>query len=805
MRDLRYVLRGLRRAPTFTAAASLTLAIGIAVNTIVFTLINSLALRPMPVEDAGRVVRIYPVDAAGRRHNLFSYPDYVDVSGADHGLEGIAGYIPVAVTALEGETPRDALAYAVSSSYFRLLGIRPSLGRSFSIEEETDPGARVALVSHALWTRRGGTPAILGRTVTLNGQAFSIVGVGPARFMGTEPLAPDFWVPLSMLPVVEPSENTLQDRSAGRLLVVGRLAPGMPDERAARSVSVVVSRLSRLGAGSERPVAATVAPGTFFTAGPEVRPVIRLALGIVGLVLVIACANIANLVLTRAAGRRKETTIRIALGASRAQLARHLFAESLVISLLGGIAALLLSSWVLRLLYPIGLSLLPFRWATVILDLTPDIRVFGYTLALALGGGLIFGLAPMLQTSMPGVAAGLRDQTTLLGRQVRSSRIRHALVVLQVAVCLMLLAGAALAARALQRTELLDPGFSADGVIHSSAALERHGYTKASAAEFYRRLTERAAAFPGVTDVALTTHVPLTGAVKRTVAGVEGLEGSPETGCTYTAVSPGYFRTLGIPIMEGRDFTPAEAAGGSPAAIISEALARRFWPGTSAIGKRVTTPRSRVPLTIVGVARDATDVALWREKEIALYVPASPSSAVNLHILARTTGDTDALSAALRREAAAYDRNLRFDVAPLADVLRLWILPSKVAALSASILGVIALVMAAIGIYGVIAYAVSQRTREIGVRIALGAGRNDVRRLVLADGARLVGGGVALGLAGAAVMTRFVAAFLPGARALDPVAYGAAAVALALVALLACYLPARTAAAVDPLAALRNE
>lgn len=340
--------------------------------------------------------------------------------------------------------------------------------------------------------------------------------------------------------------------------------------------------------------------------------------------------------------------------------------------------------------------------------------------------------------------------------------------------------------------------------MHTSADLERHRYSAESAAELYRRLTARAARVPGVQDVSFTSHVPLTGGVVRTNVTVEGQGPSSRMVCTYTAVSPGYFRTLEIAFASGRDFTSADAAG-APVAIVSEALARRFWPESHALGKRVMIDQRPTPLTVVGIVRDAADASLFREKGISLYVPASTSAALNLQLLVKTTGDIDALASALRLEAASYDRNIRFEVAPLADVLRLWILPSRVAAIAATVLGVIALAMASIGVDGVIAYAVSQRTRELGVRVALGARRADLRRLVLADGVRLVATGVALGLGGAAAMTRMVSSILPGARALDPLPFAAAVIVLAAVAMVACYLPARAASAVDPLSVLRTE
>ncbi len=810
--DLTHAVRALLRAPSFAVTAILTLALAIAVNTIVFTLLNSLALRPMPVRDAASVVRIFPIDADGRRQNLFSYSDYRTLSTSSPwspgspGLAGLAAYIPVAVTAAERDGVREVLAYAVSASYFPLLGIQPSFGRSFTAAEEHDRDARVVVISHALWIRDfGGAGDVIGRQTTINGHRFDVIGVGPETFMGTEPLDPDFWVPLSAQQLVSPGPDRLRDPDADWLLVVGRLAPGVRPRAMQDALSMVASRAVVAGSAAHRPRAVAVVPATFFHAGPELRPVIGLVLAIVGLVLIIACANIANLVLTRAAVRQRELAIRVALGAGAWRMARHLLAESLILAAAGGVAGLLLSAWTLRALYPIGISLLPFRWARVVLDVTPDVRVFAYTLVLSALAGLAFGLAPLVHSSTRAVAAGLRDQASLFGLSLRGPRIRRALVVVQITVCVMLLAAAALATRSLQRTRTLDVGFVPTGVVHTSADLPRHGYGEASAAELHRQLIVRVRAIPEVRDVALTTHVPLTGGIRRVALTPEGHDTAKPVICTFTSITPGYFRTLGISFVAGRDFSEEETAGAAPVAIISAALARRFWPGGEALGRRVTVTDAAVPVTIVGVVRDAADASIWREKGISLYVPASAAATPNLRLLVRTDGDARALAALLRAEARRIDPRLRFDAEPLDEVLALWMLPSRVAAIAGSVLGAIALATAAVGIYGVMAYGIAQRRREIAVRVALGATRQDVRTLLLNDGGRLIATGLIAGVLGAMIMMRAIATVLPGAVAADPIALAAALVVLTIAAVWACYLPARSASEWDPLPALRSE
>jgi predicted permease len=814
--DIRQAIRALRAAPAFTLIAVGTLMLGIAVNTIAFTLLNSLALRPMPVRDASRVVRIFPVDENGRRHNLVSYPDYQAYRDQLQSFDALVAYIPSEITLsveAPGVEPQFGLGYAVSANHFPALGFEPSIGRSFTPDEEHSPAAgRVAVISVSIWQRRYASAAdVVGKTIVVNGRPFAIVGVGPRRFVGTEPLSPDVWVPLSAQAVLEGSDG-LNDRHHAWLLMLGRLKRGVARPSAEQEVSVVAAQLAAAYPKPERPTRAAIAPGVFFPLDPGIKPVIALVMATIALVLVIACANIANLSLARAVAGRRQVAVRLALGAGRWRIVRYQIVESVVVGLLGGAAALLLSAWVLRLLYPIGMSLLPETWGSVVLDLTPDVRVFGYTLLLSLAAGVIFGLAPAVQASSPQLSAALRDDGTFLGAAHGRSIARDALVVVQIAVCLMLLAAAALMARSLQRTQSLDLGFRTAGVVYTHADLRRYGYSQAAAASFHRRLAERARVLPGVTEVAWTTHVPLTGGVVRVPLRPDGH--ASDTVTKYTAVSSSYFATLGIPIVEGRVFTEEEAAAGAPVALISHALARRFWSDdrdpsgrrVSALGKRISTPRAPYPLTVIGVVKDAVDVAIWREKELSVYVPAEDTrSSLDVQLLVHTHGDRDMVAAELRQAARAFDRNIQIEARPMDDVLRFWRVPAQVAAIAGAVLGGLALVLSAIGIYGMIAYTVRQRTREIGIRLALGARSHDVLALVIGSGVRLIVIGIVAGLAGALLATRFLRVLLAVVDPLDPVAFAAATAFLTVIALAASYLPARRAASVDPMMALRSE
>ncbi len=462
----------------FATSAVVTLAIGIAVNTIVFTLLNSVALRPMPVPNPDRLVRMYPIDARGHRENLFSYPDYLDYKAASL-FDDVTAYIPSSVTARVGASEaEDLIAYIVAPNYFTLLGIEPSQGRMFVPADEQGADPAIAVISHSFWRRRfASDPAIIGSSLVINNRRFTIVGVGPSRFSGTEPLSPDVWVTVAVQRTVLPPDDLLTDRSSSWLLVIGRLKPTVSKSTAATALSGTAARLAEAYPGRNRPSAVAIAAGSFFTLDAGIWPVIILVLSTVALVLAIACANVGNLVLARTTGRQREIAVRLAIGASRWRIVRHLMAESVLISLAGGALGLLMATWALDVLYPLGLSFVPAELGSVVLDLSPDLRVFAYTFCLASAAGLLLGLAPALQSSSPRLASSLHDDGAMIGIGLRPARLRSALVVLQVSVCLVLLVGAGLLARGLQRAQSLDVGFRTAGVIFTEYDLRRHGYT----------------------------------------------------------------------------------------------------------------------------------------------------------------------------------------------------------------------------------------------------------------------------------------------------------------------------------------
>jgi predicted permease len=807
--DVRYALRTLAKQPSFACAAVATLALGIAVNTLVFSLVNSLVLRPMPVRDASRVVRVYPADEHGRTSNLFSYADYQDYRAASRSFETLAAYIPADLTAgrssldMTPAIPRAVLGYVVSASYFDLTGLRASHGRMLQPADETS-GDRVVVISDRLWQSRfNADHRAVGATLSLNGTPFTIVGVAESRFAGTEPLVADAWIPAAALPIAVPDAAPLDRRAASAFLVLGRMAPGVTRARAADELTVVAHRLAASYPGVGRPAGVTVARGAFFYVDPGLKPVIAGVMAVIALVLLIACANVANLMLARTAARRREIAVRLAIGAGRARLVRQLFIESLMLSLAAGAAGLLLAQWTLRVLYEIGLGLAPFPW-TMALDLAPDGRVFGYTLALATAGGALLALLPALQASSPHIVRALHGQGLARDGRMRDSSIRHALVVVQIAASVVLLVGAGLLLRGLWSAEALDLGFTAQGAVHAEYDLRAAGYDLPRAAAFNAAIGDAAGRMPGVTAVALTSHVPLHGGVRRAKVRFDS-GGGHEAAVSVATVSPDYFTVLRIAFVAGRNFSADDLRGSSSAVVISDGLARRFWPDGTALNKTLTAAGWRGPRTVVGVVRDASSAAIWRDKEMAVYLPAQPADAADLQLIFRTTGDDAGAARELAARAAQLDPDLRVQVSPVTELLRLWMLPSRVAAAGAGSLATLAVLLASIGLYGVLTFSVGQRSRELGIRMALGADPRAVVALILRDAWRLVWRGLAIGGVCALLAAPLLGRMLFGVRAIDPVTIAAVACLLATVAFGASYAPARRAARLDPVMVLRVE
>jgi predicted permease len=810
LHDVRYAIRTFARRPSFAVAAIVTLALGIAVNTIAFSVVNSLLLRPMPVPYSGRVVRVYPVDARGHRGNVFSYPDYLEYRAAASPFDALAGYSPAEMTAGSSTldrgaaAPRVALAYVVSASYFEITGVRPALGRVLQPADERD-GGRIVVLGHGFWqTRLGADPAAVGSSITLNGTPFTIVGVAQPEFAGTEPLVADCWIPLSQLPIVTADPRAANDRGAGTLLVIGRLKPDTTRSAAARALTLEAGRLALAYPGRERPASVQIASGTFFTIDPGLKPIIAGVMTLVGLVLLIACANAANLALARAASRQREIALRLAIGAGRARIVRQLLVEAVLVGVASAAAALLAAVWSLRALYRVSISVAALPWA-IALNLEPDVRVFACTAIAGLVSGAVLGLLPALQASSPRLVDALHDGAVLGGR-VRGSRLRHALVVAQVAASFVLLLGAGLLLRGLRSAETLDVGFKTAGVIYTEYDARSARLAAPRAAQLTAALVESARAIPGVTHVALTSHVPLHGGVRWSAVRLVGATGAlAEQHAIVSSVSPEYFATLGIPFVSGRSFDAPDVRG-LPAAIISEGLARRFWPGQMPIGKAVSLPGQAVPRTIVGVVRDAANAAIWREKELAIYLPVEAATDPrDLQVLVRTTGDQALVGRVLAGRAAALAPELRFAPAPLDDLLRLWTLPSKVAAAGVGILAALAFTLACIGLYGVLTFAVTARTREMGIRMALGADAGALVRLILGDAWTLVGAGLAIGTIAGLAAAPLLGNLLFGIRPYDPLTLAIVAAILIAVTLGTAYVPARRAARLEPLVVLRTE
>ena len=805
--DLRYALRTLARRRGYAFAAIATLALGIAVNTIAFTLIDGLLLRPMPVPDAGRVVRVYPVDANGRRGNLFSYPDYEDYRRAGGAFEALAAYSPAELTVGRSSLdrgvvePRAVLGYVASANYFDLTGVRAAAGRVLQPHDDS-PGARVVVVGHAFWrSRLGADPAAIGSTLTLNGAPFTVVGVATPGFAGTEPLVADCWIALPDLTIT--GANTPFDRGTPELLVAGRLKRGVSGPAAQRGLTLEAQRLALAYPGRSRPASVQVAAGTFFTIDPGLRPIIAGVMSVVGLVLFIACANATNLALARAASRRKEIALRLALGATRYRIVRQLLVEALLIGIAAGATALLASQWALRVLYRIGVSLAALPWA-IELNLQPDIRIYAWTCGIALLSGIALGLLPALQASSPRLVGAIHGQA-LLGGRMRVAIVRHALVVAQVAASLVLLFGAGLLLRGLRSAEALDLGFKTAGVIYAEYDPRAARLSAARADSLNAALLETARLLPGTAAAALTSHVPLHGGVRWASVHLVGTSVAPgDPHAIVSSVTPDYFAVLQVPLVGGRNFSASD--GATPAVVISEGLARRFWPGESAIGKVVRVADSAVPRTVIGVVRDAANAAIWREKELAVYLPVDATTDPrDLRLIVRTNGDVDAGRRALMARAASIADDLRFAPVALDELLRLWTLPSKVAAAGMGVLAAMALTLACVGLYGVLTFAVGERSRELGIRMALGADGIAVVRLILGDALRLVLIGLAIGTACALPVAPLLDRLLFAVSPFDPVALGAAAAFLTGVSLASAYRPARRAARLDPLVVLRVE
>ncbi|HEV3471346.1 MAG TPA: ABC transporter permease [Pyrinomonadaceae bacterium] len=801
--DLRYGVRTLLKNPGFTAVAVVALALGIGANTAIFSVVNAVLLRPLPYRDPDRLVMVWEDNTkGGYPRNTPAAANFLDWREQSRVFEGMAAIANQSFALTGAGEPERIDGRRVSASLFPLLGVEPLLGRVF-LPEEDQPGAgRAVILSHGLWQRRfGSDPNITGKALTLNGESHTVVGVMPAhfRFPARED---ELWVPIAF------TNEQAANRGTHYLQVVARLRPGVTVEQAQAEMSAIAARLQEQYPSQNTGVGAAVVPLHEQLVG-DIRPALLILLGAVGFVLLVACANVANLLLARAAARHKEIAVRVALGASRMRLIRQFLTESLLLAAVGGLAGLLLSLWgvnLLRAFIPESISQVG--------AVSIDAKVLGFTLLVSLLTGLIFGLAPATQASNFNLNETLKEGGRDSSAGSRGNRIRAVLVVAEVAVSLVLLIGAGLLINSFLRLRSVDPGFRADNLLTMRIVLPELKYPdQARRAAFYAEALRRIEALPGVESAAVTNWIPL---VRQGDSNSFTVEGQPDPGpgrspsVATRVVSPRYFDTMGIQLLRGRQFGEQDRADSPPVVIVSEAMARRSWPGADPVGKRMKMGgyNSDAPwMEVVGVVKDVRQFELTAEPRPQIYLHyEQPAFFRPSNLVVRTGADPLGLAATVRKTVWEIDKDQPVsNISTMEDVLSESISRQRFSMLLLGIFAGVALVLAAVGIYGVMSYSVAQRTHEIGIRMALGAQAADVLKLTVGQGLRLVLVGVAIGLAAAFALTRLMESLLYGVSATDPATLVTISLVLITVALLASYVPARRATKVDPLTALRYE
>jgi predicted permease len=808
LHDLRYGTRQLLKHRAFTILAIISLALGIGANTAIFSLVNTVLLRPLPVKEPSRLIEVYGALHNGADFTIQSYLNYKDYRDRNDVFSGLFVYRMVVSSLSHNGSNERAWGFLASGNYFDVLGVKPILGRGFLPEEDQTPGSHpVAVLSYACWQHRfAGDPSIVGRTILLNNHTFTIIGVAPKGFIGTEvAYAPEFWTPMMMAKEIEPGSTWLDRRDSDNLFMIGRIKPGVTRAQTKAALDAITLQLGKEYPAENEGRGITLSPPGLFI--PSIRDASITFAGvlmvIVGLVLLLACVNLANLQLARATGRRKEIAIRLAVGASRVRLVRQLLTEGVLLSLAGGVLGLLLAAWINNL---VGAIKLPMDVALVF-DLKLDWRVMLFALGLSILTGVAFSLLPALQSCNPALVPSLKDDATMSG--FRRSRLRNALVITQVSLSLVLLVCAGLIVRSLKAAQQMRPGFDPENAVALSFDVGLQGYEETKGRAFHRQVLERARSLPGVRSAALTSNVPLS--LNYNYSSIY-LEGQSETSTSKLpvaipiSVSPGFFETMRIP-FRGRDFAENEDQKESRVVLVNETFARKFFPKQDPIGKRINFSGPKDPLwEIIGVCGDGKYNSLGEAPMPAVFRPQFRDYDTLCTLVVRTNGDPRAIIPALRSEIQKMDATLPiYDVKTLTEHMDIPLFPARMAANVLGSFGVLALVLAAIGIYGVMSYVVAGRTREIGLRMALGAQFRHVRQLILRQGMMLATIGLVLGLGIVFVLARFLKSMLYGISPSDPLTFTTITILLAGVALLACLIPAQRATRVDPMVALRDE
>jgi predicted permease len=804
--DLRFAGRLLQKSPGFSVTAIVTIALAVGVNAAIFTVLNAAALQSLPVPEGHRLATLaISFDGAGRRGvhgsaSMLSFTEYEAVRDQSRAFDGVLAFSPFNPATLGGDEPRSVLATLASCNYFEVLRIRMQAGRALEARDCAPGAPAAAVLSHRLWRSAfAADPSIVGSLVMLNRSPFVVVGVAEAGFIGTQLVPEDVYVPVTLQTTIARDGEWLSNTNMSWLIVMGRMKPGASLASVRTDLSVVAARLTP-----------TLPPGrtAHLTAGrstlstlPEVRTIVlaigSVILAAVALVLLMACANIANLLLARASARRREIAVRMALGAGRGRLVRQLLTESLLLAAIGGAAGFIAASWTSRTVVRFLLDHLPPGTWPMVFDPQPDWRVALYAVALTTLTGLAFGLVPALQSTRRDLGVDFRDVTATDRRGSR--KLQNTLVTLQVAVCLILLLSAGLLARGLYRAQTIDPGISMKDVTVVTYDLPNAGYQAPAAAALQRQILDRLAAIPGVRSVAQSSAMPLSDQHSETRFGFPGSELTMYF--EFSSVTPTYFDVLRIPIVHGRNFTAAEVAS-ERALIVTESTARRLWPGADPLGQSLILDTIERP--VVGVVRDAQVSRLGRTDQSYLFLPAGPGSQTRVQTLVAGMGAAPS-AGPIRAAITGLDPQLAVQVTRLEDNLEQWRAPSKLVAALSATLAILALILACTGVFGTVAYTVSRRVREIGIRVALGAAHRDVLRLIVRQGMRPVVIGMVIGLAGGAGVSTVLATMLFGLSPHDPFSFVILPAVLFSIALLACYVPARRALRVAPTTALRTE
>lgn len=815
-KDLRYALRMLRKSPGFTTVAMLTLALGIGANTAVFTVVDSLILNPLPLEKISTLAAINTAQAKKTAQSgdlqAISYLNLKDIHDRAHAFRSLAGHsYPMAVTMTDKDQLHRVFAEIVTANYFETLGLHPFLGRFFLPSEDTTPGAApVAVLGYTAWQSRfAGDPGILGRTIHLNETPFTIIGVGPKGFKGVYAVfGPDLWVSSMMAQQVLPAEqrNALSDRALPLFTGIGRLEPGVTLAQAQAEMKIVAAALEKEDPNANEGKVLTVTPLIEAAYGPERQPVVLggfLLMTIVGFVLIIACSNVANLLLARASVRRQEIAVRMALGAGRRRLIRQLLTESVLLGLFSGILGFAFGYGGCRVLE----SLRPAEYAQNLADLRLNTPVFVFAFAAAILTGLIFGIVPALRSSRVSVSEVLKEETRSSGRSRSRVTLANALLAGQVAVSLVLLVVASLFLRSIEREYVIDPGFQTKHLALFMLYPGQAGYDRARTEQFYKRVLDDIGRMPGIESVSWASNLPLWER-KETGIVIEGQEARKKSEAIFAVVDIvdlSYFSTMGIPLVEGRDFSENDRDISTPVAIINDTMAAKYWPKQDPLGKRFQLPQGKAFLQVIGVAKTTNYQTLGEPPQACVYIPLRQNYADSMILYLRSERDPSTVLSAVQEEIHSLDPGLPVeDIRTGTKVIDQALWWSKIGVGLLGVFGFLALGLASVGLYGIMAYSVNQRRREIGVRMALGADQGSVSLLVLRQGMTVVGSGVVVGMTLSFLLGRVLSRFLYGVSGSDPLSFVGAPLALLLVAFVACYLPARNASRVDPLVALRE-